>query len=89
MFGDGSIYPKELERSAVQRVCGSLPMVKLTREVMITTYNMNDCVTKTANDRGNWYPKARQSDCVEFESMPPDLWSGGGGAGPLMTLGGR
>ena len=74
MFGEGSKYPRQLERRAVQRVYGSLPTVKLIRDVIITTYNMNVCVTNTAKERGNLYPKARQSEVLEFESMPPDVW---------------
>jgi len=72
MFGEGNMYPKQLDKRAVQRVCGSLPTVKLTKEVMITTYSMTVCVTNTAKDRGNLYPKARQSELLEFESITPE-----------------
>ncbi len=66
------MYPKQLDSRAVQRVCGSLPTVRFTKEVMITTYNMSVWVANTAKERGNLYPKARHSELFEFESMPSE-----------------
>ncbi len=70
------MYPKQEERRAVQRVCGSFPAVRLTREVMITTYSITTCVAKTASDRGNLCPKARQSEVLEVESIAADVKQG-------------